>query len=187
MRRESAASSAGTTTPVSAVISGWLEEGGLRKARSVGWGLMRPKELRAWFMLGGGARFDFMEVWLPLRAGGGGACWRGWRGPPKRSFEDPESGRAGLAGLTGAKGEEGRGFWPVSDGSACWLARDGKGFWVCIGGKCACNCWLVCRLGLGSGLERNDVGVLPRESGPRNGGISGIDICSTLLGVGLRC
>jgi hypothetical protein len=36
VRRESAASSAGTTTPVRAVISGWLEDGGLRKARSVG-------------------------------------------------------------------------------------------------------------------------------------------------------
>ena len=55
--------------------------------------------------------------------------------------------------------------------------------WVCIGGSCE----PVYRLGLGSGFECVDVGVFPREFGPRKGGISGIDIWRTPRGVGLRC
>lgn len=46
----------------------------------------------------------------------------------------------------------------------------------------------MCSAGLGSGFDCADVGVLPRELGPRNGGISGIAMGRTEpLGVGLRC
>lgn len=66
-------------------------------------------------MAGGGDRLPFKGAWLPFWCGGGGGAWCPHfpsSGPPKGSFDEPESGREVFAGLVGASGwcGDGKGF-----------------------------------------------------------------------------
>lgn len=165
VRRESAASSAGTTTPLSAVISVGAAVGELgTMPELLGIGLARPKEPR-----------DMSEGLAPCGGGGGGldgGTCRGDCGMLLIIFGLPNGSLVGVEpGLSGA--------------NDCWLG--GSGF-------CPDRRGMFCvRIGFGSGFESwlmwklLSLGLVDC---PRNGGISGMFIwgrTEARLGVGIRC